>query len=58
MLMELGIWRSREDAIRGGAGPWHAKAMRASVEMYEFIGFKRYDLIFEDGGLGVRMVEL
>jgi hypothetical protein len=32
--------------------------MRASVEMYEFIGFKRYSLIFEDGGLGVGMEEL
>ncbi|TID22768.1 hypothetical protein E2P81_ATG01900 [Venturia nashicola] len=52
------IWRSREDAVRGGGGPWHAQAMRAKVEMYERIGFKRYFLVVGDGALDVRMEEL
>ncbi|KAE9966689.1 hypothetical protein EG328_008764 [Venturia inaequalis] len=52
------IWRSREDAIRGGGGPWHAQAMRAKLEMYERIGFKRYFLVVGDGALDVRMEEL
>jgi hypothetical protein len=54
----VGIWRSREDAIKGGGGPWHAKAMRAKMEMYEHIRFKRYFLVVEHGGLGIRMEEL
>jgi hypothetical protein len=32
--------------------------MRAKMEMYEFIGFKRYFLVVEDGGVGVRLEEL
>jgi hypothetical protein len=32
--------------------------MKAKVEMYKHIGFKRYYLVVEDGGLGARMEEL
>ncbi|QDS68809.1 hypothetical protein FKW77_006179 [Venturia effusa] len=52
------IWRSREDAVRGGAGPWHALAMGAKVEMYESIGLKRCFLVVGDGARDVRMEEV
>lgn len=28
-----GLWRSRQDAAAGGAGPWHAKARGAARTM-------------------------
>lgn len=56
--LHAGIWRSREDAIKGGGGPWHAQAMRAKVEMYERIGFRRYFLVVGAGALKVNMEEL
>lgn len=44
--------------MKGGAGPWHAQAMQAKVEMYERIGFKRYFLVVGDGAADVWMEEL
>lgn len=32
---QLGIWRDREDARRGGAGPGHAQATQAARKMYQ-----------------------
>ncbi|KAJ4984371.1 upf0643 domain-containing protein [Stagonosporopsis vannaccii] len=34
------FWHSREDARKGGLGPWHAKARRAGRELYEQITFE------------------
>ncbi|KAG8628006.1 hypothetical protein KVT40_003879 [Elsinoe batatas] len=43
------LWRGRDDAVAGGKGAWHAKAMRSAVEMYETISFHRHSLVIEDG---------
>ncbi|KAF2226861.1 hypothetical protein BDZ85DRAFT_191410 [Elsinoe ampelina] len=51
------LWRGRDDAIAGGKGPWHAKAMRSAVEMYETISFHRHSLIIEDGAEGWSLEE-
>ncbi|KAL1958557.1 hypothetical protein VTO42DRAFT_4154 [Malbranchea cinnamomea] len=33
------VWRSREDARRGGTGPWHRKARAAASQLYRSIEF-------------------
>ncbi|EEQ90378.1 uncharacterized protein BDCG_05498 [Blastomyces dermatitidis ER-3] len=43
------IWRSREDARRGGLGPWHGKAIAAARELYQKIEFKTLKLVIADG---------
>ena len=40
--MVIGFWHSREDAYRGGLGPWHRKARAAGRELYESIVFSTY----------------
>lgn len=47
-----GIWRSREDAKRGGAGAGHARAMMAARTLYEHFDFVRFALTIEDGFTG------
>ncbi|KAF7159576.1 hypothetical protein CNMCM6106_006892 [Aspergillus hiratsukae] len=42
------IWRSREDAHRGGTGPWHRKARGAARELYEKIVFTTMELVVGD----------
>ncbi|EAW22854.1 uncharacterized protein NFIA_015470 [Aspergillus fischeri NRRL 181] len=42
------VWRSREDAHRGGTGPWHRKARGAAREMYEKIVFTTMELVVGD----------
>ncbi|PKX94353.1 uncharacterized protein P174DRAFT_512514 [Aspergillus novofumigatus IBT 16806] len=42
------VWRSREDAHRGGTGPWHRKARGAAKEMYEKIVFTTTELVVGD----------
>lgn len=32
----VGLWRSHEDAVAGGSGPWHKQARAAAREMYVF----------------------
>lgn len=44
----VGVWRSREDAHRGGTGPWHRKARGAAKEMYEKIVFTTTELVVGD----------
>lgn len=44
-----GFWHSREDAYKGGLGPWHKKARAAGRELYESIVFSTYRLIIKDG---------
>ncbi|KKZ67258.1 hypothetical protein EMCG_07063 [[Emmonsia] crescens] len=43
------IWRSREDARRGGLGPWHRQAITATRELYQNIEFKTLNLVIADG---------
>ncbi|KAF7184066.1 hypothetical protein CNMCM7691_004625 [Aspergillus felis] len=42
------VWRSREDAHRGGTGPWHRKARGAARELYEKIVFTTMELVVGD----------
>ncbi|GIC92079.1 uncharacterized protein Aud_008536 [Aspergillus udagawae] len=42
------VWRNREDAHRGGTGPWHRKARAAAREMYEEIVFTTMELVVGD----------
>jgi len=43
------IWRNREDARRGGLGPWHKKARLAARELYAEIKFTTWKLVISDG---------
>ena len=54
-MLNLGIWRNREDARAGGRGPWHAQARMAAKEMYEKIDFSVHKLIIEEGANGWRL---
>ncbi|KAF1991576.1 hypothetical protein K402DRAFT_409732 [Aulographum hederae CBS 113979] len=51
------LWRSREDARKGGLGPWHKKARGAAREMYERITFDIRRFVIEDGANGWRIDE-
>ncbi|PYH64729.1 uncharacterized protein BO88DRAFT_446661 [Aspergillus vadensis CBS 113365] len=49
------VWRSREDARKGGSGPWHRRARGAAREMYERIEFTTLKLLVgedEEGNWG------
>lgn len=46
------FWASREDARKGGLGPWHAKARRAGRELYESIVFETKRFTVLEGGSG------
>jgi len=48
------FWRSKEDAMKGGGGPWHAKARRAGRELYESIVFSTHRFTVLDGAEGYR----
>ncbi|OCT48655.1 hypothetical protein CLCR_05122 [Cladophialophora carrionii] len=43
-----GLWRSKEDAVNGGRGPWHKQARAAIPNMYEHIDVKGLRLVIED----------
>ncbi|EDN06837.1 hypothetical protein I7I51_05577 [Histoplasma capsulatum] len=43
------IWRSKEDARRGGLGPWHRQAIATANELYESVEFKTWKLTIADG---------
>ncbi|KAI1612093.1 hypothetical protein EDD37DRAFT_633707 [Exophiala viscosa] len=42
------LWRSKEDAILGGTGPWHKQARGVISAMYEQIDVKGLRLTIED----------
>ncbi|PLB39992.1 uncharacterized protein BDW47DRAFT_123941 [Aspergillus candidus] len=42
------VWRSREDARLGGAGPWHKRARGAARDLYERINFTTMRLVVGD----------
>lgn len=44
-----GLWRSKEDAIKGGRGPWHKQARAIIAKMYEEIDVKGLRLVIEEG---------
>lgn len=48
------FWASKEDAVKGGAGPWHAKARRAGREMYESIVFTTHRFTVLEGAEGYK----
>jgi len=52
MAICTGLWRNREDARRGGTGPWHKKARLAAKELYENIEFTTWEFVIEDGVSG------
>lgn len=54
LLIETGFWHSREDAQKGGLGPWHAKARKAGKELYESIVFSTHRFTVLDGAEGYR----
>ena len=48
------LWRSKEDAVKGGQGPWHKQARAIIPDMYEQIAIKGFRLIIEDDVSGWR----
>ncbi|KAK5058937.1 hypothetical protein LTR84_011201 [Exophiala bonariae] len=42
------LWRSKEDAINGGRGPWHKQARACIANMYESIDVTGVQLTVED----------
>lgn len=46
------LWRSKEDAVAGGKGPWHKRARGVTKEMYEAIDVKGLRLTIEDDVAG------
>ena len=48
MLTKTGFWRLKEDAIKGGRGPWHKQARSIISQMYEEINVKGLRLTIED----------
>ncbi|KAL2444359.1 hypothetical protein ABEF95_016407 [Exophiala dermatitidis] len=42
------LWRSKEDAVNGGRGPWHKQAGAAIAQMYEMIDVHGLRLTIED----------
>ena len=53
----IGFWHSREDAVRGGLGPWHRKARAAGRDLYESIEFSTFWFTVLDGCEGYRFEE-
>ncbi|KAK3116166.1 hypothetical protein LTR53_003775 [Teratosphaeriaceae sp. CCFEE 6253] len=43
------LWRTREDAVAGGRGPWHCRARAAAREIYESIEFQTHRLVVDAG---------
>ncbi|KAK5189572.1 hypothetical protein LTR92_010474 [Exophiala xenobiotica] len=44
-----GVWRSKQDAINGGTGPWHRQARAIITTMYEEIDVRGVRLTIDDG---------
>lgn len=44
----LGLWRSKQDAINGGKGPWHKQARACIANMYESIDVSGVQLTVGD----------
>ncbi|KAF2466076.1 uncharacterized protein BDR25DRAFT_189481, partial [Lindgomyces ingoldianus] len=48
------FWSSREDARKGGLGPWHKKARAAGRELYDSIIFSTHRFTIQDGVEGFK----
>lgn len=57
VMIFLGFWHSREDAYKGGLGPWHLKARKAGRELYEEIVFGTWKFTVAEGARGWECVE-
>jgi hypothetical protein len=44
----IGLWRSKEETVMGGRGPWHKQARTVIPQMYEKIDVKGLRLAIED----------
>ncbi|KAK5106146.1 hypothetical protein LTS08_000263 [Lithohypha guttulata] len=42
------LWRSREDAVKGGRGPWHKQAREVTATIYESISVRGLKLSVEE----------
>ncbi|KAF1943736.1 hypothetical protein EJ02DRAFT_452996 [Clathrospora elynae] len=51
------FWHSREDAWKGGLGPWHVKARAAGHELYESIVFSTHRFTILEGATGFKFEE-
>ncbi|KAK4198344.1 hypothetical protein QBC40DRAFT_283827 [Triangularia verruculosa] len=51
------VWRSQEDARKGGVGPAHRKAAGAARHLYSFWKIDRHRLTIEDGVNGWSITE-
>ena len=47
-MRDIGLWRNKEDAVKGGRGPWHKQARAVIPKMYEAIDVKGLRLVVED----------
>ncbi|SMY27929.1 unnamed protein product [Zymoseptoria tritici ST99CH_1A5] len=51
------LWSHREDAAKGGAGPWHKQARASARVMYESITFHTHKLVVDAGADSWRLEE-
>jgi hypothetical protein len=56
-LTETGIWRARDDARKGGAGPGHRQAMRETLHLYTEWHVERLKLVVSDRGRSWNFIE-
>lgn len=49
------VWRGREDAVKGGSGPGHERAMRRVRGLYKEWKVERWRFVVEEGAKGWRM---
>lgn len=47
-LTKTGLWRSKDDAIAGGKGPWHRQARTIISQTYESINVSGLRLVIEE----------
>lgn len=52
VLTRSGFWRNKDDAIKGGSGPWHKKARAIVPQIYQHIKVTGLLLTIKDDVLG------
>lgn len=55
-MFPQGLWRSRDDAHKGGLGPWHKKARAAGGKLYESIRFSTHRFSILEGATAYEFV--
>jgi hypothetical protein len=53
----IGFWYSKEDARKGGLGPWHKKARAAAQVLYDSIIFSTHRFTVLDGAVGYQFAD-